>query len=196
MRVLPWLALIFVCLGAFVWDQSQLLFSDARWHPVMGPVPGPGLSVVYPFSVQHTGTYALELQVPATPRQTATMPAIAPLETGLRVNISNSRGFDKNTDVSLLRHSGGYPFGHLDYFKGGDFLLPEGDGYVVTITATDMPQSWVSSGAVFSLALNENPTTAAGGKSDLSDRGLCALLRRDHRMGGSRGRNAASIAYP
>ena len=80
------------------------------------------------------------------------------------MTITGPNNFSVTDRIAAFGHISEYFFGHVGYFRSGRrFDLPSRGKYVITIAADDQPQSWASSGAMCSLALDENPTNAMVG---------------------------------
>jgi hypothetical protein len=140
-----------------------MLSSSERWHPVQGPVPGPGLTVASPFFLDSGGNYSFEMQIPTPQQSGVNAPEPPPLKANLQVTITGPNNFRVADQVVSLGHSAEYFFGHLSYFQSVRFILPGRGDYVMTVVAADQPQSWASSGAMCGLTLNEDATTAMVG---------------------------------
>ena len=150
-NILFWAALAILVLGFGCLYVRYTRGDIENWNPVNLPFPGAGLVVAYPFYIENSGRFEVQLIVPiADDYNSVGMPPVPPNpKSKLKITIDSFDGkknFQDTQYIEEFRHAGGGGFLRTYFFIGTTIELPRKGNYAIEIVNEDYDEVFENCG--------------------------------------------------
>lgn len=129
--------------GTNCYDKSN------DWRPIVMPLPGSGLEIIYPFNIGSGGKFELRVLLPALPSERELA-----IPCDWEVGIYNENIMIENLNIKKIIYIGNGPF---DVFSGGYLTIKKSGNLKLKFKNLKYSEILAKRGAAFELSRTGNP---------------------------------------
>ena len=157
MNYLKWVSFVLLICGILLLNHL-LLQNETSWIPVSLPFPGKGLTLSYPFYLNESGKFVLELNTPIViGKDKISMSDLPPISCDLVVKVLGENSFSSEDTIKKFTYSGRMDAAGLDCYNSPPISFPKRGNYTIIIASNSTVEEFANTGAMIALSRSENP---------------------------------------